>query len=364
MLRWRERQYTSPMSKGSWKNTLLMAQDEALLAVKLYNEPYLPRAFEGFVVHMHLAWLYLLQARFIKTNIDFRVRQSQNPKRFEVIDGEHRTWDLARMVKERWVGEDKNPIRNNLEFFIKLRNRIEHRYNKKDSALISAVSGKSHALLVNFEVELSSTFGTEFSLANRLRFPVFIGTFTKPIQQTLLDTNSLLPSDMSGLIAEFEENLDSSVLESPQYSMTLKVSLEKVKKNADMAITFVHESEITAEEGAKLVSAGKVGTVIYQDRMQPVHNLSLMKPGKITKEVGAGIPYVFSSYNFQCAVRTLQIKPARGAADKRITKANFCVYDEPNDSYLYTPEFLTFLIGECKDPIKFEALTGKEPRPK
>jgi hypothetical protein len=38
------------------------SKDEAVLAVRLYNDPSEARSFEGFVVHMHLAWLYLLHA--------------------------------------------------------------------------------------------------------------------------------------------------------------------------------------------------------------------------------------------------------------------------------------------------------------
>jgi len=33
------------------------SRDEAQLAVRLYNDPAEARSFEGFVVHMHLAWL-------------------------------------------------------------------------------------------------------------------------------------------------------------------------------------------------------------------------------------------------------------------------------------------------------------------
>jgi Domain of unknown function (DUF3644) len=34
------------------------SRDEASLAVRLYNDATDIRSFEGFVVHMHLAWLY------------------------------------------------------------------------------------------------------------------------------------------------------------------------------------------------------------------------------------------------------------------------------------------------------------------
>jgi Protein of unknown function (DUF3644) len=77
-------------------------------------------AFEGFVVHMHVAWLYLLHARFIRDNIDYRYRDQQKPRRFVKVDGEYKRWELARCVEQRWP-DPNDPVRKNLEFFIGLR---------------------------------------------------------------------------------------------------------------------------------------------------------------------------------------------------------------------------------------------------
>jgi hypothetical protein len=40
------------------------SRDEASLAVRLYNDATDIRSFEGVVVHLHLAWLYLLHSEF------------------------------------------------------------------------------------------------------------------------------------------------------------------------------------------------------------------------------------------------------------------------------------------------------------
>ena len=64
----------------------------------------------------------------------------------------------------------------NLEFTIALRNKIEHRY---EEAISIAVAGYAQALLLNFEEELIQVFGRSHALGNQLRFPIFVGTFTK-----------------------------------------------------------------------------------------------------------------------------------------------------------------------------------------
>jgi hypothetical protein len=85
-----------------------------MLAVRLYNDATEARAFEGFVVHMHVAWLYLLHARFIRDGVEFRYRDRDNPRRFVRVDGEYKRWELARCVEERWEDPD-DPVRRNLE---------------------------------------------------------------------------------------------------------------------------------------------------------------------------------------------------------------------------------------------------------
>lgn len=69
-------------------------------------------------------------------------------------------------------------MRVNLSLFIRLRNRLEHRHAHADAALMVTLSGHAHALLLNYEQELTSQFGDDQSLALRLRIPLFVGTFS------------------------------------------------------------------------------------------------------------------------------------------------------------------------------------------
>src|SRR3712207_6435838 len=97
------------------------SKDEASLAVRLYNSPTEPRSFEGFVVHMHLAWLYLLHAEATRDGKDIRYRQPGNSRRLQRVDREVRLWELGRCAEDRWSNAD--PVRLNLKFFIGLRNK-------------------------------------------------------------------------------------------------------------------------------------------------------------------------------------------------------------------------------------------------
>jgi hypothetical protein len=101
---------------------------------------------------MHIAWLYLLQAELKHDGGKPYYRLPNG--RYERVDGERKTWDLQRCVRERWLIED--PVRKNIELSIGLRNKVEHRYHE---AIAIATTGYAQALLMNFEQELTSKFG-------------------------------------------------------------------------------------------------------------------------------------------------------------------------------------------------------------
>lgn len=199
--------------------------DEACLAVQLYNDPSQARSFEAFVVHMHLAWLYLLHAEMTRDETDFRYHDKNHPRRLVRVDGEPTRWELAKSVEHRW-GDPAEPVRANLDFFISLRNKIEHRYARRQEYLALALGGHSQALLLNYEEELTSQFGPRHSLATRLRFPVFIGTFTTEGEAAIRRLRSRLPKGLQRFIAHYHAGLASSTEQDRRFEFRMRVTLE------------------------------------------------------------------------------------------------------------------------------------------
>lgn len=69
------------------------SKDEAQLACACTTTNR-ARSFEGFVVHMHLACLYLLHAEFERDGIDYHNwRKLGHAKRLDKIRGEPKRWD-------------------------------------------------------------------------------------------------------------------------------------------------------------------------------------------------------------------------------------------------------------------------------
>lgn len=347
-----------------WQNTLDASVEEACLAVRLYNDPAERRSFEGFVIHMHLAWLYLLHAEFIRDGIDFRYWDKNFKRRLQRVEGEPKRWELERSMKERWP-TDTDPVRANLSLFIRLRNRLEHRHAHADSALMLNLSGHSHALLINYEQELTSEFGDDQSLALRLRIPLFVGTFSPQGEQALRRFRKTLPSEIRGFLTEYESGLQDAVISDSRYEFRLRATVELAPKDPDaVAVQFTHYDDMTEDERNAVEEMGRKGQVIIRDRKQPVSGLDKLMPKPATAEVEAGIPFVFNQHHFTAARKRLKVRPPGGDSNPHRTNPDFCEYDEPTKSYRYTKAYVKHLIKRCSTAEGFEDVTGIAPRSK
>lgn len=342
-----------------WKAFVDAARDEACLAVKLYNDPSEKRSFEAFIVHMHTAWLYLLHAEFQRDGIDYRYRQKDKPRRFEKIDGEPKRWELAKCVAERWP--DQSPVRANIEFFIALRNKIEHRYTRFQQELVLAVGGKSQALLLNFEEELTSQFGSQFSMAATLRFPVFIGSFTTEGQLVLEQLQARLPEELKRFFVECTRELSAEVRDDDKYDMRLRVFLEQVKNPASgLPIHFVRAADMTEEQRAML---RETGLVLVREQQRDVSNRGWMKPHQVVKAVASRIPFQFNMSHFVKAWKAGAVRPDWGGGHPERTIEQYCRYDEPHRDYTYSPAYVEHLVRHLSCAEGFRELLGATPMP-
>ena len=327
------------------------AVEEALLAVDLYNQPRQPRRLEGFLVHMHIAWLYLLHAEFRRDSLDYHYRLSNG--RFERVDGEPKTWDLQRSVKERWP--DGGPVRTNLELTIALRNKIEHRYHE---AITFATSGYAQALLLNLEEELTSVFGTEFSLGEQLRFPIFIGEITALGEARIEELRGSLPKTTRDFLARFEAGLDPSIANDQRYEFRVTLVPKLGSRSvADRALTFVRESDLTEEERATLQSLGKAGTVVVREQIRAVSSADKMKPTTAVARIQERVPFVFNMHHFVRAWQKLDCRPPCKDAHPERTEEKYCVYDGPHKDHLYTQAFVERVVRETSTAKKFQAFS-------
>ena len=101
---------------------------------------------ETFIVLMVGAWNSLLQAILERGGIDYYACDASGAQ--ELIDDRPKvrgTWELVRLALS---DDEHRAVRANLDFFLKLRNQIAHRYLP---ALDTEIAGEAQAMLLNFE---------------------------------------------------------------------------------------------------------------------------------------------------------------------------------------------------------------------
>jgi Domain of unknown function (DUF3644) len=337
------------------------ARAEACLAVRLYNDPGEERSFEGFVVHMHLAYLYLLHAELTRDGVDYRYRRRDRPRLLERVDGEPKSWELAKCVAERWARD--HPVRRNVEFFIALRNKIEHRYaSRTDLALTAALGGHAQALLLNLEQEIVAHFGVTESLATRLRFPVFIGSFTDAGEETLRRLRRSLPAPLRRFIAQYEAGLPEGVADDQRYELRLRVVNELAPRDPEaLAIQYSRYDDLSDEEKQTVEQLGRKGMVVVREQQRGVVNHELLKPREAVRKINEQVPFTFNMHHFVTAWKKLKIRPPAGDAHPERTDERYCLYDSMHRDYGYTKAFVSKVVRELKSEEGRHNLIGTDP---
>ena len=254
---------------------------------------------------------------------------------------------------------DLAPVRKNLDLTIALRNKIEHRF---EEATTVATAGYAQALLLNYEERLTSIFGTEQSLGTELRFPIFVGALTKEGATRLASAQQKLPKKTRQFLVDFEAGLNPSIAQDHRYEFRVSL-IPKLgsKTDADLAMSFVRESELSDKERDQLESLGRSGKVIVREQIRPVANEDLLKPTPAAAQVEDRLPFKFTIHHFVRAWQKEAVRPPEGDPHPERTKQDFCVYDRPHKDYLYTPAFVDFLVDRAKAAEGFTDLTGMDP---
>jgi len=332
----------------------------ALAAVEVYNKPGSQFKTAHYLVMMTIAWTALFHAIFFKRGNKPWHRKKNSGSRilYEKVDGEYKHWELRDCLREFFQG-DNPPERQNLEFIIGLRNKIEHRHLPQ---LDPALYGECQSSLMNFESLLVSEFGEEYAinegLAVALQFSRSIPDEKAAAIRKLVSTSS---KDVLDYIEKFRGGLPPEVLNSTQYSFSVYLVPKTAnrKSAADLCVEFVPYDASHPEEMEEL----KKITTMIKEKQVPVASADLLKPCQVLEELRPRIPFKVNSATHVRAWQHFQIRPRGGSTDSAKTDARYCMYDKPHGDYLYTKAWVKKLTDELSDPSRFRAITGQEPEP-
>lgn len=335
---------------------LKKTQESAILAVDIYNKPATKFRSFGFIVLMIIAWSALFHAIFEKRKIKYFYRKPDS-KRFFYIDGERKAWDISKCCDEYFV--DKNsPIKKNLEFFIALRNKIEHRFLP---SLDFEICGECQACLQNFEKIIIQEFGEKYGLNESLAIPLQLLSINPDWKNRVIkELQGKHYRIVKNYIDTYRQTLDETVWQSNEFSFRvfLVPQIGNNPRTSSCAIEFVKYDPNNPEEMEKYEKI----VAFIKEKQVPVLNPGGYKAGEVSEEVRSKLGIIFNpSYHHVLCWKHYQIRPERGNPQPYLTNLKYCQYDAAHKDYIYTKEWIDFLVSELSDENKRNAiLTHKD----
>lgn len=335
----------------------------AVAAVDAYNRPGRRFRTAEYVVMITIAWTALFHAIFYRRNEKpwYRKKSSGTGTavRYLRVDGEPKHWELSECLS-RFYGAENPPERQNLEFILGLRNKIEHRHLPE---LDASLYGECQAALLNLEDMLVAEFGQKYALTEQLAVSL---QFSRVMPSEKRRAAKVLASSEASGVREYVERfrggLPSTTLSSMKYSFNvfLVPKVANRQSAADVAVEFVKVNEASQEELQRLE---KLNVLIREKRI-PIANLDLIRPGEVVERVAAAIPFRFTMTNHTEAWRHFEVRPPYGDANPERTLSEYCVFDSAHADYVYTNAWVQKLIREFSDAKTFQAITGRAPEAK
>lgn len=334
------------LRKGKTKSTLESSVDSALLAVEVYNKPRAAFRTEAYITLMIIAWTRLLHAYFNRTIGDKYFYKIKGSNRYEVVDGERKAWELKTCISK--YGKFSEPEKANLELFIKLRNKIEHRnIEKKEMDVL--LFGECQSLLFNYEKHLIDNFGSEYAISESLVYSLQFSALRKGEQ--IKANRKALSADYAEIkkfIEIYRSSLSEDVFNAQEYSIKL-IQVPKIANTNrnDLAIEFVRWDLLDAEDRA---SYQKLDAIV-KDKVvkQPVINMGGMRPTKVLElvkqETGIGITH----FDHKCLLGIFKVRPdPKEDLDPFNTIPDFCMYDELHNDYVYFQAWVECIVNILK----------------
>ena len=325
------------------------ARASALLAVEIFNRPSADFRVQAFIVLMHTAWTSLLLAKLIRDDEKPYYRK-KGGREYIRVRGDKKAWSLEDCIQAVWLSRD-NPVRQNLLFFIQLRNKIEH--YRDQTALTQITFGECQSLITNFEDFLADSFGDRYSIADRLALSLQLSRLRDDAREgAVLTAADRATRDVCDFITQFRSSLSDDVFADMRYShklFLLPKTANHLSRDA-IAIEWLDIDALTPEDRADV---DKTLAMIKRQQV-PVQNLGSMRPGEVCLRVKRqlSLPTFSHSYHHARCWRFFGVRPPAGSADPSATKRQFCVWDAAHNDYVYTEAWLELLVRELRDPAR------------
>lgn len=315
------------------------AKEFALLAVSTYNNPYTEFKTYGFIVNIVIAYTALMHAVFEKRGTNYF--HLDETGKSVLIDGEEKAWELCECADNYWKGIE-SPEKSNIKFLIGLRNKIEHR---SLPAIDLAVSGECQSALNNFETLLVEEFGDEHALTASLAIAMQL---TRISEQAQIDALKQLQKENYRVVREYMEtyrnDLNDDVVQSQKYRVRafLVPKLGNHASSSDFAVEFINVNKLTEDE----LQNYEQGVAFIKG----VENPFKLRPSKVVELVSKKVDH----FNIALHTKCWKFYESRPRGIDRSFKGEFAAFVEGFEGYLYSNQWVNFLIKELNNNEKLQ----------
>lgn len=336
------------------------AKDSALLAIEVYNKPAVSFRSAGYIALMVIAWTSLLHAVFLRREVNPYYKYKNG--HYQKIDGDYRHWELAECVRQFWSDDVENAIRKNIEFFIPLRNKIEHRHIP---VLDAVIFGECQAWLLNFDALMGAEFGAKHQLRESLSFSLQLFPSGDSFAAAVKANKSL--KDVKKFIDDYRSTIAPEVMGSGQFAFkAFLIQVANHQSEDALPVQFFHYDTLTPEQQAEVEKFA----ALVKFKNAGALNAGLLKPGEVVKAVQAGLGNIkierngkqtdkFNGDTHTRCWKHYKARPKYGVKKPDQTNPAYCAYDKAHKDYLYSQAWVNFLIEKMADEDEYAALYPK-----
>ncbi|WP_369684592.1 DUF3644 domain-containing protein [Corynebacterium frankenforstense] len=299
-------------------------------------------------------------------NIYYRKRRGKRFFYVKNADGTNRIWELGKCLKEEL--KENDPVRVNIEFFIGLRNHVEHSIDN-DKVLLKVTSPQAHACIINYEKNLIERFGREFSLRGQLRIPIFVSPLDPGHIREHRDLTKDLPKDIHDYLTGFKGGISPNVQRSSAYAYKLYLIPYSGNGNGpDMAVTFVKYESLTAEMKNHLseISTNALeenAVVVVKSEVQEVSNRERFLPKAAAEIISGELKVKFGVNDFTVYRKYKQVGPVTGGSRVLMNNSkSFCFYDDAVNKCVYDRSFIDLAVKDLRKEGVYKKLFGKSAK--
>lgn len=324
--------------KNGVRELVIKAIESATLSVEVYNKPTVEFRSGAYCTLMVIAWTVIFHAVFERDGVKFYYKEKNG--RFKRKDGDLAAWELSTCIKKYKKGNLDKGVIKNLNLFIKLRNKIEHRNMRSLDALLMP---EAQALLLNFKQFLFDEFKIDFLADIGLYIPISILSSKRIIPQSY-DERSVLE-----FIDKYRESLDATLWDDTKYAFRayLVPKIGNHEDSSDVTIEFIKAENIDVKNKRHLMKI----TSLIKSKQTPF-DASLMKPKAIVEKIKKEFPE-FTVNRFVNAWKKLRIRPNMCADNPNDTNERYCYYDPVDKDYRYEPEIIELIISYLREGEQF-----------